>query len=217
MLVSTYYDSALYPWKETPIFRILYEHHATRLFLLLLFFFYSAVLVRLLRNSLSTKVGGAAAAAAAAKALAIRGRAEKNVGCMPVGLCHFRRGLSQLFRAFLLGAELVSPAIGENPFLLDHGAPLAMKIHGAHTASPLFLTRDIYWQVLCECFALTSTKRDFYSPPGEIANSISHHFDRQSISLIKSSYWRVRNFPLYIFAFIETTICQKRCNETCVG
>lgn len=154
-------------------------------FLLLFFFFlYSAVLVRLLRNSLSTKAGGAAAA----EALAIRGRAEKNVGCMPVGLCHFRRGLSQLFRAFLLGAELVSPAIGENPFLLDRGAPLAMKIHGAHTASPLFLTRDIYWQVLCECFAPTSTKRDFYSPPGEIANSISHHFDRQSISLIKSSY-----------------------------
>lgn len=153
--------------------------------LLFSFFFYSAVLVRLLRNSLSTKAGGAAAAA---EALAIRGRAEKNVGCMPVGLCHFRRGLSQLFRAFLLGAELVSPAIGENPFLLDHGAPLAMKIHGAHTVSPLFLTRDIYWQVLCECFAPTSTKRDFSSPPGEIANSISHHFDRQSISLIKSSY-----------------------------
>lgn len=185
MLVSTYYDSALYPRKETPIFRILYEHHATRLFSSSFFFFlYSAVLVRLLRNSLSTKAGGAAAA----EALAIRGRAEKNVGCMPVGLCHFRRGLSQLFRAFLLGAELVSPAIGENPFLLDRGAPLAMKIHGAHTASPLFLTRDIYWQVLCECFAPTSTKRDFYSPPGEIANSISHHFDRQSISLIKSSY-----------------------------
>lgn len=39
MLVSTYYDSALYPRKETPIFRILYEHHATRLFSSSFFFF----------------------------------------------------------------------------------------------------------------------------------------------------------------------------------
>lgn len=39
MLVSTYYDSALYPRKETPILRILYEHHATRLFSSSSFFF----------------------------------------------------------------------------------------------------------------------------------------------------------------------------------
>ena len=97
-LVSTYYDSASYLRKETPIFRILYEHRITRLFsfsffllFFFLFFFYSVALVRLLQNSLSTEVGGVAAAA---EALPIRDEAEKNVGCMPVGLCHFRRGLS---------------------------------------------------------------------------------------------------------------------------
>ena len=60
-------------------------------FFLFFFFFYSVALVRLLQNSLSTEVGGVAAAA---EILPIRDGVEKNVGCMPVGLCHFRRGLS---------------------------------------------------------------------------------------------------------------------------
>lgn len=40
MLVSTYYDSPSFPRKETPIFRILYEQHATRLFSIFFFSLY---------------------------------------------------------------------------------------------------------------------------------------------------------------------------------
>lgn len=71
---------------------------------------------------------------------------EKNVGCMPVGLCHFRRGrsisLTAAFPRFSArrGVASLSLANGENPLLPSiHGMPPAMK-----TRAPLFLTRDIY-------------------------------------------------------------------------
>lgn len=113
------------------------------------------MLDRLLRNSLSTET----AAAAAMETLPIRDRAEKNVGCMPYGLCHFRRGLPQLFRAFLLCARPWRKPSSSRP--RD-----AAGNENTRATSPLFLTRNIYWQVFCTRFAPSSGGRDF-DPRGD--------------------------------------------------
>lgn len=126
------------------------------------------------------------------------------------------RALAQLFRAFLLGARA---AIGENPLLLGRGAPPAMKIRAAHSLSlslpsPLFFPRDIYWQLFCTRLApphlAVYRSRD---RPERIANSISRHFNRPGVSLIKSSLSRFPAIYIYIniSVFIGTEVGSKRC------
>lgn len=125
------------------------------------------------------------------------------------------RALAQLFRAFLLGARA---AIGENPLLLGRGAPPAMKIRAAHSlflsALPfIFPARYILAALL---YASRPPHLAVYRSrdrPERIANSISRHFNRPGLSLIKSSLSRFPAIYIYIniSVFIGTEVGSKRC------
>lgn len=127
---STYYDSPSSPGKQTPIFRILYEPRHPIIFSFVppsppsissfsplaprcSSGYYETRFQRRLRHYLYAPP-------------------EKNVGCMPVGLCHFRCGRSSLsapglFRAFLRSAlpRFLAPPTAKA--LVFPGHAMAMK------------------------------------------------------------------------------------------
>ena len=110
--MASLYDTRLHllrfsvlPSKEkAPILRILYERRGA----IRLFSFLSLSLSLLARRAspVITKLAfnGRATVVVVRRPHLYFGTPEKNVGCMPVGLCHFRRGLSLSFSALFYSA-----------------------------------------------------------------------------------------------------------------
>lgn len=69
--------------------------------------------------------------------------------------------------------------------------------------SPLFLPRDIYWQLFCTRLAPPCRVYRSRDRLERIANSISRHFNRPGVSLIKSSLSRFPAIYIYIFRFLS--------------
>ena len=103
ILASTYYDSASFPRKR----RLQYSGYCTN-GAIRLFSFLSLSLSLLARRAspVITKLAfnGRATVVVVRRPHLYLGTPEKNVGCMPVGLCHFRRGLSLSFSALFYSA-----------------------------------------------------------------------------------------------------------------
>lgn len=73
--------------------------------------------------------------------------------------------------------------------------------------SPLFLPRDIYWQLFCTRLAPPHRVYRSRDRLERIANSISRHFNRPGVSLIKSSLSRFPAIYIYIyFGFYRDTV-----------
>lgn len=104
ILASTYYDSASFPRKR----RLQYSGYCTNAAAPSDYFPFSLSLSLLARRAspVITKLAfnGRATVVVVRRPHLYLGTPEKNVGCMPVGLCHFRRGLSLSFSALFYSA-----------------------------------------------------------------------------------------------------------------